>query len=91
MGMISYTFQIFNTLPQEVEESKVELVIWLDGTEEVSIEQGSITFHNCSLGVIVTKSNTWQKYFRIEEDNEKKAVTIFALKYGTFKYRKSWD
>ena len=91
MEMIFYTFQIFNTLPQEVEESKVELMIWLDGTEEVSIEQGSITFHNCSLRNVLTRPNNWQKYFRIEEDKEKKAVTIFALKYGTFKYRKSWD
>jgi len=89
MELICYTFQNFSTLPQEIEESKVELVVSLEGKEEILFNHSIITLQNCSIRNIQSNSKNWQNYFKIEEDEQSKSVRIQALKYGTIKYNRS--
>ena len=91
MELICYTFQNFNVLPQEIEDSKVQLVVNLDGPEDICVNHGWITLKNCSIRNIVSGSKNWQKYFRIENDEEKNAVLVTALKYGSIKYCRTED
>ena len=79
MELICYSFQNFSTLPQEMQDSKVELVVSLEGKKRSSINFSIITLHNCSIRNILSSSKSWQNYFKIEEDEKDKTVRIQAL------------
>jgi hypothetical protein len=91
MELICYTFQNFSTLPQEMQDSKVELVVSLEGNEEISFNHSIIILQNCSIRNILSSSKSWQNYFKIEGDEKSKAVRIQALKYGSIKLTRTKD
>jgi len=91
MELICYSFQNFSTLPQEMQDSKVELVVSLEGNEEIFFNHSIITLHNCSIRNILSSSKSWQNYFKIEGDEKSKTVRIQALKYGSIKLTRTKD
>jgi hypothetical protein len=91
MELICYSFQNFSTLPQEMQDSKVELVVSLEGNEEILFNHSIITLQNCSIRNILSSSKNWQNYFKIEGDEKSKTVRIQALKYGSIKLTRTKD
>ena len=86
MELISYTFQISDN-----EESKVDVVVSLEGSEKVSINFSIITLNNCSIRNIQSSAKNWENYFKIKEDEKEKVVFIEALTSGTINYTRSKD
>jgi len=89
MELIDYVIQCCKE--GEIKDSTVQLVVNQEGEEKISENHSDLILHNCTIRNIVSENKTWKNYFKIYDDDKRKAIVVHALKDIPFKLTKSKD